>query len=251
MTTLTIEIPEKVEKTFSDLVILLGGKIVDKSLNFEERNLLDANDEVSKFRDSYEQDKNIAGLNEDLEAIVFMKYGYHATEGATDIIARKKEEFKKAGVMFWGYGGSSCHPEKQVQQFVKDMHLKGKRVFLAMSFTKSKLDNDKNLFSQYSIDNVKWTKVPDNIKVTGSKHAIVCSKLFDCSININLNEYRIAVGPSKGDKASAYIKGQSDKGCLVKSDNELSYNNDIAEANNVQIKLLAEIVAPFAVYMAS
>jgi len=36
MTTLTIEIPEKVGKTLSDLVVLLGGRIITLNANGEK-----------------------------------------------------------------------------------------------------------------------------------------------------------------------------------------------------------------------
>lgn len=251
MTKLTIEIPEKAEKTFCELVILLGGKIVDRNLriNSDERKLTRGPNEIIDFRE-LDRQKDIAVLNENLDAIVFMKYGYHATEHKDKIIKRKKLEFKETGVMFWGYGGHACHPEKQVQQFVRDMHSIGKKVFLAMAFTKSKSDTDGKSSSQYSVDREKWTDVPQGIKVTGSKHAIVCSELFDCDITINLNDYKIAVGRSKGNEASNYIKGQSDKGCLIKSSDETSDIKEVIQPKNVRIKLLAEIVEPFAVFMA-
>jgi len=237
MKTLTIEIPENAEKTLSEMIGLLGGKVITFDSKVNSGEMILSRKEIA------------ATLTIDLEAIVFMKLGYHAKQDKVSIIERKKLEFKKAGVMFWGYGGTACHPEMQVQQFVKDMHLQERKVFLAMSFTKSKPGMDNKSSLRYSVDKLNWNNVPDGIEVTGSKHAIICSELINCDINIDLNHYKVAIGASKGRKASDYIKGQSDKGCLANSNDDPSDPSQIIKSNVVKISLLAEIVEPYAVFM--
>ena len=63
MTTLTIEIPEKIEKTLSDLIEQLGGKIVVTSANTpktkaeKKKQILDDLEESVKWVKLYEEGK--------------------------------------------------------------------------------------------------------------------------------------------------------------------------------------------------
>jgi hypothetical protein len=72
MTTLTIEIPEKVEKTFSDLVVLLGGRIIvpntnkKKGLSKKEKQILDDLEESVKWVRLYQEGKVQAKSIEEL-----------------------------------------------------------------------------------------------------------------------------------------------------------------------------------------
>lgn len=49
------------------------------------------------------------------ENIIIMKAGTHADESLDRILVRKTREVSGAGFCLWGYGGSSCHPIRQVQ----------------------------------------------------------------------------------------------------------------------------------------
>ena len=51
--------------------------------------------------------------------IVYMKVGTHANEPLDQILDRKLKEIDEAGVAFWGYGGSTCHPVTTVQPFAR------------------------------------------------------------------------------------------------------------------------------------
>ena len=51
------------------------------------------------------------------ENVVLMKGGPHAGSGWRDIVDWKIGDLQAAGVTFWGYGGSVCHPTRQVQPF--------------------------------------------------------------------------------------------------------------------------------------
>ena len=179
-------------------------------------------------------------MNIDLTHVIYMKYGYHALEAENEIIKRKIKEFQDENLMYWGYGGSACDPIKQVQPYLEHVNSIGKKAYLIMSFTKSKPTMEGDVSKEYSIDDIKWERFSKNIKVTGSKHAIVCGELKETNFDINLSNYSVAWGPSKGKNASDYIKGQSDKGCLIQS-----IQND--KQNMVKIKLLAEIIKPYAV----
>ena len=50
-----------------------------------------------------------------------MKVGLHAQESIEDIVKRKQREFEDTGSIFWGYGGSTCHPLTMVQPFAKEV----------------------------------------------------------------------------------------------------------------------------------
>lgn len=179
----------------------------------------------------------------ELEAVIFMKFGYHAQENENDIIVRKQQEYINAQMIFWGYGGTLCHPLKQIQPFINDMHAKGKKVFLVMSFTKSRPSMESTASAMFSSNGADWAPIPVGIKVTGSKYAIICSNLQKCDFEINLNDYEVAIGPSKGKNASDYIVYRIDKGCLFKK------TKDNSHGRKIRIQLMAEITAPFAVLL--
>jgi hypothetical protein len=173
-----------------------------------------------------------------------MKFGYHAREGEDDIVKRKQLEFKNAGKIFWGYGGVICHPINQVQPFARKLSKKDINVFLTMSFTPSRPLMEGTIAKEYSIDGIKWDKLPNGITVKGSKFAIVCSDLINIKEKINLYKYNVAIGPSEGKNAGDYIKYRVDKGCLTKAANTSLVEN---KSNIRDIELYAELVYPYAV----
>jgi hypothetical protein len=63
-----------------------------------------------------------------------------------------------------------------------------------------------------------------------------------------LEKTRVAVGPSMGTLGKKYIAGRVDKACL-----DLSEQIDIPtapeEEHNIQISLVAELCAPYAVFL--
>jgi hypothetical protein len=179
-------------------------------------------------------------MEQKFEHIVYMKFGYHAKKKVQDIIASKKKEFIDNGFMFWGYGGSACNPFTQVLPFLELSKKLNKKVHLVMAFTTSKPTMEGYASNEFSTDGINWQKIPDKIKVTGSKHAIVCGELIETDFDLNLGDYSVALGSNEGKNASAYIKGQSDKGCFVKNANNVS-------PNIVKIELVTEILSPYAV----
>ena len=58
-------------------------------------------------------------LTEPNDGLLFMKVGLHAGEKFDEILERKRREYQKAGMIFWGYGGNTCHPTLAVQPFAR------------------------------------------------------------------------------------------------------------------------------------
>jgi len=169
--------------------------------------------------------------------IIFMKYGSHALENVDSIILRKQKEIENVGFCFWGYGGTLLHPLKQVLPFAND-----KYVYIFFMKTESEFLGEGTVYKYYSIDNIKYEKVPMGIKVTGSKKALVFNNLRKVDIRVNLCDYEIAIGPSKGKNLSDYMKGRVDKACAVLT--EKSKGEKI-----VHIDYIAELVEPYAVFL--
>jgi len=65
-------------------------------------------------------------------AFVFMKIGNHAGETFKSILRRKNQEYRKTGRIFWGYGGSACHPINQVQPFVRIYEKQNGSIYVLM-----------------------------------------------------------------------------------------------------------------------
>ena len=173
-----------------------------------------------------------------------MKYGVHASESIESIIKRKMEEIEKCQKMFWGYGGVLCHPLNQVQPFLKENLLREEKTYLLLSQTPSELNNVPQSAKMYSCDKINWQPIPDGIKVISSKFAIVCSNIERCDFNIDLSDYIVPIGNSKGRQLSKYIQGHVDKAC-----GRYSNNTSGIEPKIVHITLCAEIVYPFSVFL--
>ncbi|NDV63358.1 hypothetical protein G0Q06_12910 [Puniceicoccales bacterium CK1056] len=148
--------------------------------------------------------------------ILFMKVGEHASEPLDKIIERKQREYQTAGMTFWGYGGSACHPIRQVQAFAKRMEEIQEELYLFMNPVNSRhVRKNAPPATHYSVNGFDWLPVPDGIRVTGSKWALVLDEIEPCDLDIDLSSYSVGIGPSTGKVASAYMKGQTDKGCLT------------------------------------
>lgn len=143
-----------------------------------------------------------------------MKYGVHASEAVDDIIVRKQNEFTNCGCFFWGYGGTICHPLKQIAPFLEqDINLDG--TYLLLCRTLSDFKNSPDQSKQYSTDGIHWINIPWGISVYGSKYALICKELMPCDFDLDLSSYIVGIGPSSGCLLSNYIRGRVDKGCGV------------------------------------
>lgn len=184
----------------------------------------------------------MAKINND--HFIFMKIGNHAGETFDQIFRRKNQEFEKTGNIFWGYGGVACHPTKQVRPFV-DMYLeKRDSIYLVMNPVNSASDQAVARAEEYSTDGIEWHKIPENINVLGSKYALILDEIKIQEFELNLNDYEVGIGPSRGKTASDYLKGRTDKACLIKKAEESE-----GEANSRIIKYTAKLKEPYAVLL--
>src|SRR6266516_1739789 len=178
--------------------------------------------------------------------IVFMKVGTHAQEPLEDIIARKTKEIEQAGMAYWGYGGNTCHPQTMVQPFAQSYKRRGNVVYLCMHPMDSKHFAEQVRAQRFSVDGMNWKPIHSAINVLGSRYALVVNNLRLEEFDLPLAATRVALGHSIGAPGSTYVSGRVDKACLeVASDPEKA---DTKEPR-VQIKLVAELVEPYAVYV--
>ena len=183
-----------------------------------------------------------ATANFPLKSFILMKIGYHVNETLEEIITRKQKEQSICGKIFWGYGGTLCHPITQVVPFMQKVIQKDiiTPVF-AMSFTPSRFNTTLRTSQEYSLDGKIWNTLPTGVMVTTSKQAIVCRNLQRVDQALNLSKYEVAVGPSKGKPLSKYLSYRTDKACAILSEKSNS-NNKV-----LKINYIAEIIEPYAV----
>jgi len=174
---------------------------------------------------------------------LFMKVGTHAREPFEQIVERKSAELRDAGMIFWGYGGNTCHPET-VRAFAKHHAKAGRVVQLAMHRMNSNHLADPKLSKDYSDDGVVWRPVPKGIQVLGSKYALVLGSLEEANFELDLDSIRVACGASQGRLASDYIRGHVDKGCF-----EIGEPTGNGIAHPVRIGLVAKLIEPYAVFL--
>ena len=149
-------------------------------------------------------------------AFIYMKVGDHAGEGFEAILKRKNRELKEAGRIFWGDGGSACHPLMQVQPFVRLYTKEQGRIYLFMEPMASKAIPDIEPSKEYSSDGAVWQPLPGGISVLGSKYALVLGEIQAADVEIQLEQFEVGVGHSRGKKASDYLQGRIDKGCCLR-----------------------------------
>lgn len=150
-------------------------------------------------------------------AFIFMKVGNHAGEDFEAIMARKREELRRTGRSFWGYGGSACHPLTQVQPFARLQVKQYGSIYLLMEPVDSKADPDLVPATEYSEDGVTWKPIPDGITVTGSRYAIILDEIKPGELELPLDEFVVGIGPNRGKSGADYLRGRVDKACLVRS----------------------------------
>lgn len=156
-------------------------------------------------------------LKEVPDAFIFMKIGSHAGENLDTILERKQREIDRVGRSFWGYGGATCHPLKQVQPFARSLAQRSARVLLLMEYINSTADPDIVPASLYSVDGVQWNPIPEGINVTGSKWALVLGEIKPGELEVPFEEFAVGIGQSIGTAADTYLKGRVDKACLIRS----------------------------------
>ena len=180
------------------------------------------------------------------QGLLYMKVGTHAQEPLEDIIARKTKEIEDAGLAFWGYGGNTCHPQTMVQPFAKKYERQGGVIYLCMQPMESKHFAEQVAADEYSVDGSQWTRVPEGIKVLGSRYALLIKDLRKEEFELPLDRTKVALGTSMGAVGSKYIAGRVDKACLEITEETVPQTQGTAR---VQIGLVAELVKPYAVYV--
>lgn len=188
-------------------------------------------------------------------AFIFMKVGDHAGESWEEILERKQREREQAGCIFWGYGGSTCHPIRQVQPFVR-LHVgKAGGIQLLMEPVHSRAKPEIVPATQYSKDGVHWEPLPAGISVIGSRYAFVLDEITPGALDIPLEEFEVGIGMSRGRSADQYIGSRVDKGCFVRRESGIVVPSDSAERSSSEgtqkrvAKFTAELVDPYAVLL--
>lgn len=101
--------------------------------------------------------------------------------------------------------------------------------------------------AEYSSDNVNWKVIPPEIRVLGSRFALVIEDLKQVDMMLPLDQTRVPVGPSTGRLGSKYIAGKVDKACLEILDAPVLLNDQ--EPKERKISLVATLRAPYAVFL--
>jgi len=176
---------------------------------------------------------------------IFMKVGNHAGEDWDAILKRKRKELVDSGKIFWGYGGTSCHPINQVQPFARLTLKEQGQIGLIMESIDSHAGSIEVKAQEYSSDGITWEPIPDGILVTGSRYALILGKIEPIDLEVNLADFEVGVGPSRGKIADEYLKGRIDKACLKRRESGLVE----IEPKIHKISFTANLIDPFAVLL--
>ena len=180
------------------------------------------------------------------QGLLYMKVGTHAREPLEEIIERKTKEIEDAGLAFWGYGGNTCHPQTMVQPFARKYERQGGVIYLCMQPMESKHFAEQIPADEYSADGSQWVRIPQGVKVLGSRYALLIKNLRPVEFDLALDRTRVALGTSMGAIGSKYIAGRVDKACLEITEEGVPPSQATPP---VHIGLVAELVAPYAVYV--
>jgi hypothetical protein len=177
------------------------------------------------------------------KAMVFMKVGFHVNESLIQIVTRKRLEGNRCGIIFWGYGGATCHPIKQVIPFALEVEYAGISPVVMFSATPSPLEANIVQASELSEDGILWRPLPEGASVTGSRYALICEKLEEIDGFVNLSMYQVAIGPSQGKSLAEYLRFRVDKACAKLIEN--------VDQNRVKARVsyIARLVPPYAVLL--
>lgn len=181
------------------------------------------------------------------QAVLYMKIGVHAREPLESIIQRKRKEIEDEGFAMWGYGGNTCHPTSMVQPFAKSVQETGQKIYLCMKRMTSNHFADPIRAEEYSVDGVKWQRVPKGIHVLGSRYALAIKELREENFDLRLDQSRVALGRSEGAVGGNYVAGRVDKACLKLTDG-VQAPAELGERIE-PISLVAELCEPFAVFL--
>ena len=186
-------------------------------------------------------------MNEGPNAFLFMRVGNHAGETFDEILERKQRELERAGMIFWGYGGTTLHPVRHVQPFVKLWAGNGGRVEILLQPIVSRADPDVLPANEYSVDGIEWKPLPDGVSVTGSRYAVVLDEIKPGQLDLDLSRFEVGIGPSRGRNAADYVRNRVDKGCLVATEGAWG---EVADPKvGVKVQYRAQLQDPYAVML--
>src|SRR6202049_5017054 len=109
--------------------------------------------------------------------LLYMKVCPHAREKLEDIVIRKTKEIERAGVAFWGYGGSTCHPQTMVQPFARSFEQRGQVIYLCMQPMESSHFAEPIRAADFSVNGIDWQPIHLAINVRGSRYALAIKNL--------------------------------------------------------------------------
>ena len=182
------------------------------------------------------------------DAFIYMKVGPHGGETLNEILIRKNLEFEKEDKIFWSYGGGSgpLHPKTQVQPFAQEWTQKQGCVYVLME----RLNNPSPRFgapagtaTHCSVNGDEWEGIPEGIP-TAPPHALVLGEITPVDRELDLRDFAVGVGPSKGRNATDYIKYQVDKGCFVAA---RPMSGHLSKP--ISIGYLARLLDPYGVFL--
>ena len=185
--------------------------------------------------------------NQSPQAFIFMRVGKHAGEDFDSILERKRQELRDAGMIFWGYGGTTLHPIKRVQPFAKVCIDLDGQVQILMQPIDSKANPAILPATEFSVDGINWDPIPDGIEVTGSRYALVLDEIKPGDLDLDLRDFVVGSGPSQGQNAAQYLRGRVDKGCFVGAGSSNKEPN--AGKALVPIRFQAQLREPYAVML--
>jgi hypothetical protein len=82
--------------------------------------------------------------------------------------------------------------------------------------------------------------------VAHALYALVLDKIEPTNIEINLEQYVVGIGHSRGKNASEYLQGRIDKGCLTAAS---ASSVSLGPALKKSIKFWAKLLEPYAVLL--
>ena len=181
------------------------------------------------------------------DAFVFMKAGPYVSESLESILERKQREIAQTGRTFWGYGGSQLHPITQMQPFAKAQVQRQGELLVLMPITSSKTDTQIRPAVEFSVDRHTWKPIPPGICVTEALFALVMDELKPIHMELDLGQYEVGIGDSKGRNAAKFIRGHVSKGCFVAT--HPTVVDPDPPSTVVKVALEARLVAPYAVFV--
>jgi len=156
----------------------------------------------------------------------------------------KLDEEAALGFVYWGYGGTLCHP-RRVQEFAAgELRRTGEAPTLVMAETRSAYRSrtiGRNRW--YSQDRQAFARFPRQVVMVGCSSALVCERLVCQPSWIDLNQYEVAGGLRSGAPLGDFIRYQINKACASR----ISGSNDRRRITS--IVATAKLVYPFAVYL--